>query len=142
MTRLADRVVLITGCSTGIGRALAEECLERGFRTVATARDPSTLEDLRGDRCLTASLDVTDRDHVDAIEQRAGMSKNLSMPAADFARRVLDAVARPNPPAVLKVGGGARLVPMVARLPKKVLAAMLGRRFGLDRRWRQATFRR
>ena len=34
---------LITGCSTGFGRLLAQAALERGDQVVATARDPATL---------------------------------------------------------------------------------------------------
>ncbi len=37
---------LITGCSSGFGRILAEAALERGDNVVATARDPKTLNDL------------------------------------------------------------------------------------------------
>lgn len=54
---------LITGCSRGLGRALAEAVLEAGHRLVATARDPSTLNDLvqrYGDTVRVAALDVTD----------------------------------------------------------------------------------
>jgi len=39
-----SRVVLITGCSTGIGRALTEACLSRGDLVIATARKASALE--------------------------------------------------------------------------------------------------
>jgi len=276
MTTQSDqRVVLITGCSSGIGRALAEEYLERGARVVATARNPESVADLVGDECLTLGLDVTDgasidravaesvewagridilvnnagyalvgpmaeiaigdlrrqfetnvvgavemiqavvphmaavgggcivnigsvssllatpfggaysaskaalhllsdalrpevapfgihvlvvraggvltkfpeaagqgldryrdpaslyHDHVGAMEERAEMSKNLAMTAEEFARRVADAAAKRNPPAVLKIGGGARLVPAMAMLPKKLLAWVLGKKFGL-----------
>ena len=71
------------------------------------------------------------RDHVDAMEDRAAMSKNLAMSPADLAHRIVEKVTRANPPAVIKVGGGARLVPAVALLPKRALAWMLGRKFGL-----------
>ena len=53
---------LITGCSSGFGRLMAEAALERGDRVVATARDPSSLADLverYGDTARTAALDVT-----------------------------------------------------------------------------------
>ena len=275
MTQDGQRVVLITGCSSGIGRALAEEFLKRGDRVTATARNPESLADLAGDRCLILPLDVTDGESIDravvktvewagridilvnnagyalvgpmaeisledlrrqletnvvgavaatqavvphmaekgrgcivnigsvssllatpyggaysaskaalhllsdalraevapfgihvvvvraggvatsfpvaagkgldryrdptslyhekvrAMEERAEMSKNLSMSAADLARRTEDAVTRKNPPAMLKIGGGARLVPAMAMLPKKLLARMLGKKFGL-----------
>lgn len=54
---------LITGCSTGLGRALAEAVLQRGDNAVVTARDPSKVEDLTAnfpDTALALSLDVTD----------------------------------------------------------------------------------
>ena len=39
-------VWLITGCSTGFGRELAKILIGRGYRVVATARDPAKLADL------------------------------------------------------------------------------------------------
>lgn len=36
----------ITGCSTGLGRHLAQETLKRGFNVVVTARDPAMVQDL------------------------------------------------------------------------------------------------
>ena len=39
-------VWFITGCSTGFGRELATQALERGFRTVVTARKPDEVEAL------------------------------------------------------------------------------------------------
>jgi NAD(P)-dependent dehydrogenase (short-subunit alcohol dehydrogenase family) len=56
---------LITGCSTGFGRALAEELLARGEQVVATARRPEVLEDL-SDRALVLPLDVTKPDAIAA----------------------------------------------------------------------------
>jgi len=44
---------------------------------------------------------------------------------------VADAATKKNPPAMLKIGGGARVVPALAILPKKLLARVLGRKFGL-----------
>jgi len=71
------------------------------------------------------------RDHADGMVERAGMSRNMAMAADEFARKVVRSAISPNPPAVLKIGGGARLVPMLSRLPKKLLARILGRKFGL-----------
>ena len=276
MMKSNGRVVLITGCSSGIGRSLAEAFLDRGDRVVATARNPETIDDLASEHCLVHALDVTDGDSIvqataaavdwagridvlvnnagyglvgpvaelsdedlrlqletnvvgvvatiravvphmaarrsgcivnigsvssvlatpyggaysaskaalhlltDALrpelapfgievvvvraggvatnfpnvagtgleryrdpaslyhervagmEERAAMSKNLAMPADEFARKVVRAVSKPNPPAVLKLGGGARLVPALAMLPKKLLARMMGKKFGLS----------
>ena len=43
---MAERWVLITGCSTGIGRALVGACRASGWSVVATARKRTALEDL------------------------------------------------------------------------------------------------
>ena len=53
----------ITGCSTGLGRALAEAVLAAGHSAVVTARDVATVEDLAAahpDAALAVALDVTD----------------------------------------------------------------------------------
>ena len=56
-------VWFITGCSTGFGRELARALIARGYRVVATARNPEDVADLAeagGDRVLALKLDVTD----------------------------------------------------------------------------------
>lgn len=59
--------VLITGCSTGIGRALVPLCRAAGWGVVATARTPATLDDLPpGDDLRVLRLDVTDADSIAA----------------------------------------------------------------------------
>src|SRR6516165_5327915 len=70
------RAVLITGCSTGIGRATAERLAVGGFRAYATARKLEAIEDLRAKGCSVLALDVCDeqsmRAAVDAIERNEG----------------------------------------------------------------------
>jgi NAD(P)-dependent dehydrogenase (short-subunit alcohol dehydrogenase family) len=70
---------LITGCSTGLGRALASAALDRGERVAVTARDAAKVEDLarsHPDTALALPLDVTDharvRDVVRAAQERFG----------------------------------------------------------------------
>lgn len=66
------RVWLITGCSKGLGRALAVHALERGDRVAVTARDRSAVTDLAakyGDSALALRLDVTDPASVTAAVQ-------------------------------------------------------------------------
>ncbi len=70
------QVVLITGCSSGIGRALAVEFAAQGHRVIASARRPESIADLTGPHIETAQIDVTDpasiQDAVDTIMDAAG----------------------------------------------------------------------
>lgn len=63
-----SKVVLITGCSTGIGRDLAGRLAQSGYPVVATARKLETLEGLSV--ALKLQLDVADSSSVyGAVEQ-------------------------------------------------------------------------
>jgi NAD(P)-dependent dehydrogenase (short-subunit alcohol dehydrogenase family) len=67
-------VWFITGCSTGFGRELAKLVLERGYRAVITARDPTKIQDLKvghENRALVLKLDVTDKAEVTDAVNRA-----------------------------------------------------------------------
>ncbi|WP_135819854.1 SDR family oxidoreductase [Halostella litorea] len=64
------KTVLITGCSSGIGRATAKAFLDEGWRVYATSRDVGDVEDLADAGCETAALDVTDDDQVDAVVEK------------------------------------------------------------------------
>lgn len=74
MTLTESPVWFITGCSTGLGRALATHVLGRGWRAAVTARDPRTVADLvdrHGDRAVAFTLDVTNPAQVTAAVKRA-----------------------------------------------------------------------
>ena len=65
---------LITGCSTGLGRALAEAVISAGHNAVVTARAEAKLADLveqAPERVLGAALDVTDPARVAAVVHQA-----------------------------------------------------------------------
>jgi len=65
---------LITGCSSGLGRALAEAVLDAGHNAVITARTPETLSEIvsaHPDTALALPLDVRDHKQVLAVAQRA-----------------------------------------------------------------------
>ncbi len=70
MSQKADKKSwLITGCSTGFGRVLAEKALARGDRVAVTARRKDAIADLCAqypDTAICLELDVTDSDSVQA----------------------------------------------------------------------------
>lgn len=65
-------VWFITGCSTGFGRELAKQVLERGYRTVVTARNPDEVNDIAAlGEALVINLDVTDQKQISAAIKAA-----------------------------------------------------------------------
>jgi NAD(P)-dependent dehydrogenase (short-subunit alcohol dehydrogenase family) len=82
-----SRTVLITGTSSGIGRACAEEMAGRGWRVLAGVRRESDGEEVRAlspDRIEPVILDVTDLDAIAALPERVvgrldGLVNNAGM---------------------------------------------------------------
>jgi NAD(P)-dependent dehydrogenase (short-subunit alcohol dehydrogenase family) len=65
---------LTTGCSTGLGRAIAEAVLGAGHNAVVTARDATKVADLAAaapQRVLAAALDVTVPEQIDSAVHQA-----------------------------------------------------------------------
>ena len=73
---MASKAVLITGCSTGIGRATAEHLASKGHTVYATARRLEAVTDLEAKGCRTLALDVTSEESMQAavrtIEEAEG----------------------------------------------------------------------
>jgi NAD(P)-dependent dehydrogenase (short-subunit alcohol dehydrogenase family) len=69
MTTPISKAVLVTGCSTGIGRATALLLAERGFPVYATARRLDSIADLGTKGCRTLQLDVCDEASMTAAVQ-------------------------------------------------------------------------
>ncbi len=61
-----SKIVLITGCSSGIGAALARAFHSRGHRVYATARRPDSLAPLAQEGMATLALDVDDDGSIEA----------------------------------------------------------------------------
>ena len=76
MAEAPSKAVLITGCSSGIGRATAERLAGAGWTVYATARNVDAIEDLEQQGCTTLALDVTDEESMRAavtrVEEDAG----------------------------------------------------------------------
>jgi NAD(P)-dependent dehydrogenase (short-subunit alcohol dehydrogenase family) len=67
---MAHKLLLITGVSSGFGRALAQEALHAGHRVVGTVRSDAAgrdFEALAPGRAHACLLDVTDADAIDGI---------------------------------------------------------------------------
>ncbi len=71
-----SKAVLITGCSSGIGRASALRLAQKGWTVYASARRPESIADLADAGCRTLTLDVTDDESMRAavaqVEQEQG----------------------------------------------------------------------
>src|SRR6266568_3102061 len=73
-TSLNNKITLVTGVSSGIGREIAQLLTERGARVFGTVRNPQSASPIPGVKIVR--MDVTDDASVKAaiqsIEQKAG----------------------------------------------------------------------
>lgn len=117
--------------------ALRMELAPFGIRVITV--QPGGIQSQFG---ATASRGVAERREglslyapvADAIAARANASQQDATPVTDFARQMVDAVLAENPPAVVRLGHGSRMMPLLRRwLPLRWLDRILARRFKLDR---------
>lgn len=67
---MTDETVLITGCSSGIGRATARYLNDDGWTVYATSRSEDDIADLAEVGCRTDELDVTRGSDIDRVVDR------------------------------------------------------------------------
>lgn len=70
----SNKTWLITGCSSGLGRAFAQEVLKKGFNAVITARNPKDIQDIVEDypkTSLPLALDVTKKGQIKRVIEQA-----------------------------------------------------------------------
>ncbi len=76
MAELVNQIVLITGCSSGIGYVTAKELSRRGHRVICSARKPEDVSRLRAEGFECLCLDLADsasiRAAVDALHELTG----------------------------------------------------------------------
>lgn len=104
---LKNKTILVTGASSGIGRAIAVECSKLGAKVIVSGRNSErlleTTEQFIGDYlCITADLSkeedikqlVSNIDHIDGLVNCAGLTK--TMPFLFAGRKELDSVMDVN----------------------------------------------
>ena len=88
--------ILITGCSSGFGQAIAAQFLDQGWEVVATMRNPSVERLTSSDRLQVLPLDVTNPNsiatavasagQIDALVNNAGVGMLNVLEGAEIAR--------------------------------------------------------
>jgi NAD(P)-dependent dehydrogenase (short-subunit alcohol dehydrogenase family) len=109
---------LLIGASRGLGRALAEEHLKRGWRVIASVRSGSALDALSttyGDQLEVITLDATDWPAIDALGKdlegrqidlllvNAGISGPITLPIGEVDPDVFGSVIMTNALAPLRI---------------------------------------
>ena len=117
---------LITGCSTGLGRALAEAVLDRGDNAVVTARDAAGVQDLADahpDTALALALDVTDHGRVVEVVEQA----QQRFGAVAATKAVLPGMRARRSGAIVNISSiGARIMPAGSGYYSATKAALEG----------------
>lgn len=78
-----NKTWLITGCSSGLGRAFAQEVLKNGYNAVVTSRNLKDIQDIIANYPETAlglALDITNKEQVkNVVKQAKEKFKNIDV---------------------------------------------------------------
>jgi NAD(P)-dependent dehydrogenase (short-subunit alcohol dehydrogenase family) len=121
--------VLITGCSSGIGRATALRLAGSGWTVYATARRPESIGDLEQAGCRTLALDVTDEDSMRAAVQTVELAEGALGALVNNAGYSQSGAVETVPPDALRRQFETNVFGLV-RLTQMVLPKMRERRYG------------
>jgi NADP-dependent 3-hydroxy acid dehydrogenase YdfG len=103
VTKSSIRVALVTGCSSGIGRATALHLRRAGLTVYATARKLDRLAELADQGIRTLAMDVTDEaSMVAAVEQIAAEAGGVDVLVNNAGYKLLGAVEEVAPHEVIK----------------------------------------
>lgn len=69
--QLTDKVVVITGASSGIGLAATRLFLEQGAKVIGASRSIDTLQRMQNDKLVAVSADISNREGAESVVQRA-----------------------------------------------------------------------
>ena len=138
--------VLITGCSSGIGRALAFEFQLHFFQVRAPARNTESLTELEHVEMRTLALDITKSESINnAVKQLKNESAKLDVlvnnasqenptPTGAFAHALVNRLIQPRPNSVIRLGKSSTLIPALKRwLPEGLLDKILSKKFQLNK---------
>jgi NAD(P)-dependent dehydrogenase (short-subunit alcohol dehydrogenase family) len=125
----ASRVVLVTGCSSGIGRATATRLAGHGWRVYASARRLESVADLEQQGCVPLALDVTDEMSMRAAVDRVEAADGAIAVLVNNAGYSLSGAVEETPLEEVRRQFETNLFGLV-RLTQLVLPAMRERRWG------------
>lgn len=129
-TKLAPKVVLITGTSSGIGAALAEEFHARGLRVIATARNLEAIAPLAEKGMATYELDVTNvAQMIQVVERVHATEKRIDILVNNAGYGLIGALMDLSPAAIAHQLQTNSLAPVI--LTQKIAPIMKTQGHGL-----------
>lgn len=129
---MSQRVWFITGCSSGLGAAIARAALAHNDSVVATARNANSLDELVAlapDRCKAMTLDVTDTTALrDTVQRALGIFGHIDVLCSNAGYGTIAALEETSDEQLARSIATNFIAPL--QLVRAVLPAMRARRSG------------